>query len=114
VGIINGDGFVDAAIDNSGGSSIIFLINDPQGGFAASTQTFSRHGNNPIFADMNRDGYIDLIYQPGDAQVLVLGNGTFQANADFYQAWSGYSNLVGDVNNDGYPDLLVNKGFLSR
>jgi RHS repeat-associated protein len=71
-------------------------------------------GNEAFVADVNGDGYADLIQISTTTHVgrvvLSKGDGTFvmayQSPTDASVFWGGNRTVVGDVDGDGLPDLL--------
>jgi hypothetical protein len=120
VGDVNNDGYPDILVsgylDGSGGVTDLYL-NNKNGGFTRATQpTFTGHQEGEtFFADINNDGWMDII----------------EIGRDLANGWNGFSNLyinnknggftrysnpfsggsavvsVGDVNNDGWTDLFA-------
>ena len=73
-------------------------------------------GQAPILADLNHDGYLDLVSTGGSgiaenpATVWVLlgnGDGTFQPESSYLPGIGGASVTVADIDMDGNPDLVV-------
>ena len=66
--------------------------------------------NNPRFADLNADGYIDILYQSGDEWVYRISNGKsfLTQYSTGYSVSQDLSRLfyVIDLNGDGRTDLL--------
>jgi FG-GAP-like repeat/FG-GAP repeat len=122
VGDVNGDGKLDVIVANTcgsgcGGLGLVLLLGNGDGTFGAPHDL----GDHPYWftlADVNGDGYLDLIeafedgYGTGDAGVnLRLGNGdgTFQV-AQSYSLGGGGGQIaiaVSDLNGDGNADLIA-------
>ena len=111
---LNNDTKSDLAILNYNANTISILINNGSGSFTASPTISLGSGLFDIAcADMNRDGYIDIV-AARDAGVTVLpgaGNGTFGSglNSQITQAWA-LRIAIGDWNQDGVPDVGVIAG----
>jgi hypothetical protein len=132
MGDFNGDGKLDLAVVNIGGSvgaesSVSVLLGNGDGTFQASINSAAGTASRPsvVVGDFNGDGKLDLALSAGDsgAVSVLLGNGdgTFQAPIN-YDAGTDPTIKVpvmwvaaGDFNRDGKLDLVVaNKGTLAN
>jgi len=109
-GDINNDGWPDLVLTS--GVTTIVLLNNRRGGFTQIPTTFDATYGQPILADLNGDGNLDLVVQsttPGSALVYV-GDGkgifTFQVELSSPMRISG-TNLVADINGDRIPDIMM-------
>ncbi len=116
IGDLNGDGIPDLVLANSWSDNVSVLLGNGDGTFGAKTDFGT--GVTPFsvaIGDLNRDGIPDLavanhgyLARPGTVSVLLgLGDGTFGAKTDVWEADGAYSLAIGDLNADGNPDLAV-------
>ena len=115
IGDLDGNGTLDLAVLSDGGyatsSAIRILLNDGRGSFSATTPlSFSGPVGALAMADLNGDGYADLLVSysdddssPTTAVYLGSGNGTFSAHAG-YAAWAL---AVADLDGDGTRDVVA-------
>lgn len=116
---INGDGYADIVATDFKSSSISVLLNDGNGGFAAPVVnvvygTFHTSTGANV-ADVNGDGYLDIVTADGNARTVsvLLGDGTAAFGPPtHYVAGPGYTNTVVavDVDGNGTLDLVSSVG----
>jgi len=125
IGDFNGDGKLDVAVTTAGsvrnGSAAqlwVALNNGARtftlqlvGGFSVPTGGFNLEVGNPVAADFNGDGKLDIVVKdPGTNLFLFLGNGdgTWQQAGVQGQMPSNSSAtlVVADFDRNGSPDLL--------
>jgi len=125
VGDINGDGFADIAVANSGSSNVSVLLGEGNGSFQAAFNFAV--GTNPqalTFGDFNNDGRLDLaVANQGSNSVSILINSARGALATDetspfavvrtlpaanFGVGAGPAGLVaGDLNGDSLLDLVT-------
>ena len=118
-GDVNKDGYVDIFYPRRNATAVL-LINNKAGGFTDQASTYglaiSTDPNAPTFADLDNDGYLDLVLSvasnqgDGKAQVLYYRNSggtSFTKSGTIYL--EGYGAIAGDVDNDGLQDLYLIK-----
>ena len=115
----NGDGIPDAAILNSGSNNITILKGKPIGftgksnGFFTLMNTLTT-GASPsaiAAADLNNDGYMDLVVASSTAGSIRVylgnGDGTFKPFTTYGVGSSPSGIAIQDFNGDGYMDIAV-------
>ncbi|MBI4905065.1 MAG: VCBS repeat-containing protein [Acidobacteria bacterium] len=107
----NGDGKLDLAVANAGGSSLMLLFGNGDGTFQTPI-TLAGGSAFPAAvaaADINKDGRVDLIigHNSGVEVRLGNGNGTFQAPSNVFTGGNISNVAVGDFNKDGNPDIAA-------
>ena len=119
VGDVNGDGYSDVLVqgynDYGLGFGAKLYINNQNGKFTLSPYSSQLHGNQSyetIFADINSDGFDDLVeISKAVANIHVSdGLGGFTKHditTNGLIRTTGASITAGDINNDGWIDLLV-------
>jgi hypothetical protein len=115
-GDINNDGWKDLVLTSAVfpvDANATVLLNNHKGGFTQVPTTFGALTGQPILADLNGDGNLDLILggASGSGAEVYLGNGKgkFTSQPGLpgpFEATNGV-NCVADVNGDGIPDILV-------
>jgi hypothetical protein len=111
VGDFNGDGNLDAAVENADCCATVLLGNG-EGSFESATLYTTTSGFGQIaVGDFNKDGVLDLALaglEPAGLNVLTgAGDGTFEAT-QFYPAGSIVQYLaVADLNGDHLPDVVL-------
>jgi len=112
-GDINNDGWTDLVLTSNAfpvDATVTVLLNNQLGGFTQVPTNFGALTAQPILADLNGDGNLDLVLGGGSGAEVYFGNGK-GAFSSFTSlpgllGTSGY-NCVADVNGDGIPDLLI-------
>jgi hypothetical protein len=117
-GDLNSDGWPDLVLTNGIAvpyNEAVVLLNNQQGGFTLVPSKLNQIENaqQPVLADVNKDGKLDLIVGDvdGTGAYVYIGNGEGQfafrvALSGAFGAVNSY-NVVADVNGDGVPDILV-------
>lgn len=118
-GDLDGDGDLDIALANEFQSNII-LINDGTGVFSNGTSGNLPQENHDsedvIFADLDGDGDLDLVFCSEDdvnlnisnVHELYLNDGTASFSIGFQLPDSEANAIISaDLNNDSFPDLLL-------
>ena len=118
IGDFNHDGKLDLAIANAAAGTVGVLLGNGDGTFGnlASYPVTGFEPQSVTTADVNGDGYLDLLVPgftdgPGAVGVLLANNdnsGTFQA-VSFVTLTGSFPQYVavGDLNKDGNPDLAI-------
>lgn len=115
VGDLNRDGAADLVTVDRANSFIKVFLNDGRGNFPAgnmrSYQAGTTVANQPVLADLNRDGTLDIVFprSSGSAVSVLLnkGNGTFGNRTDYSCGNNVNQVAVADFNRDGSPDLAM-------
>lgn len=113
----NGDGNLDVAASNAGGS-VSILLGRGDGTFQPQVQySVGSSGGSITTADVNGDGHLDLALATGSgvgSLSLLLGNGdgTFQPHVDFTIGPAGQLSAA-DFNKDGLIDFAINNTGVS-
>jgi hypothetical protein len=118
VGDFNKDGLLDIAVTYLSDNEVRVLTNNGNGFNAGSVYSVGQQPYWVASADLNGDGYPDLVTAnttpnaaTGTVSVLLnngkSGNGTFGAAVSYPVGKDPYQVAIGDINNDGYPDLAV-------
>jgi hypothetical protein len=113
---INKDGYADVLL--GGPESIAVFLNNGDGTFGEkSNYCMTEASTYTLFtvADLNNDGYPDLInsYQPASVEPGVMsismnsGDGTFGTEQKFDVGLIPETPTISDINNDGHPDIIV-------
>jgi len=106
-GDINNDGWPDLVLTSNTYPDIevFVLLNNHQGGFTQVPASFGAETVQPILADLNGDGNLDLVleYTTTGKSSAYLGDG--KGDFTFKVEFSGPVYLVADVNGDGVPDI---------
>ncbi|MBC8124083.1 MAG: VCBS repeat-containing protein [Gemmatimonadaceae bacterium] len=128
VGDLDGDGDLDLATVNIGGSypdfvnTVSVLKNNGNGTFAnAQTLAVGDYPTSITVGDLDGDGDLDLatvnigdyVYPGFQSTVSVLrnnGNGTFAAAQSFTTGKSAFEITIGDIDGDGDLDLVTTYG----
>jgi VCBS repeat-containing protein len=116
---VNGDGYADILTVNNISSSVSVFLNDGTGVFGAaiSNPVYAGSGNTNAVttADVNGDGYLDLVtadaVQPTVSVLLGDGTGVFGPATHYNTgAGAGFTNttVAVDVDGDGLLDLVAN------
>jgi len=117
-GDINKDGYIDIFYPRRNASAVL-LINNRNGGFSDQATAYgvdiTTDPNAPTLADLDNDGYLDLLLSvasAGDNKPQVLyyrnsGSGSFTKAGTIYLEC--YGAITGDVDNDGFQDLYLIK-----
>ena len=115
IGDVNGDTFLDLVLANNGSNSAGVLLGLGDGTFGSvmpySTGVNSAP-NNLALADINKDGYLDILTANSSGTVGVLlgmkGGGFSPVNTyDAGPSSAPNGVVVGDVNGDSYPDAIT-------
>lgn len=111
---LNRDGYVDFVIANTSGSGdpVSVLLNTGDGSFApAVNYTIGTSLDSIELADLNNDGYFDLVSADRTSQSVLVsfnqGNGTFVAPSAYTLPGNPNSVIVQDINDDGLNDILA-------
>ena len=114
LGDIDGDGDLDAVIANDTSSNQL-LINDGTGSFslssiAAAVSQTSIVTSDVIIADLNADGYLDVVFANSSGQNELLinnGSGSFFASVLAGGTYNSTAVVSGDLDGDGDLDLII-------
>src|ERR1035437_949373 len=116
---VNSDGKLDLVCANNniqGGSPALTIWTNNGSGFFGSNATLTV-GNQPNFvvaADVNCDGFVDLISANYAANTLTVltnnGSGVFGSNATLNVGRGPYCVAAADINGDGKVDLISANG----
>ncbi|HEX5031217.1 MAG TPA: T9SS type A sorting domain-containing protein [Candidatus Eisenbacteria bacterium] len=115
VGDFNRDGKLDFGVACRMADRVIVWLGAGNGAFSMGQDyAQSPRPTDIAFADMDRDGILDMITVASGGSVKVSvrrgqGDGTFSARNDFTNGnSSGEDHIaIGDVNRDGIPDVVV-------
>ena len=114
---VNNDGQWDVAVSSSNDSIAVLLGNGDGTLQSATTFAAGDRPDNIESADLNGDGFIDLVVAnyTEDSITVHLGDGTGQFNTRAtYAAGNTPRNIaIGDLNNDGVLDIVVGNRFSS-
>ena len=123
-GDLNNDGKVDLVVKSYGasygsstGDFVAVLTSNGNGTFAITASVAvnqDQYDRSPVIADLNNDGYLDVLtngYDVGTGGTRVLytlqgaGNGTLGAAVSIGNSSRGFE--VGDINGDGIQDVAT-------
>jgi uncharacterized protein (TIGR03437 family) len=102
----NGDGKPDLAFTS--GLVVEVLLGAGDGTFGAPTSYPIGWGDSLAIADMNGDGFLDIVTS-GFSILYGDGYGGFPKRADYWQEVTG-SIILADFDGDGKPDIIVGTG----
>lgn len=111
-GDFNGDGKDDIATNNYDvGTVSILLSNNGQSFATASTLSATPNQGAIDTADLNHDGFLDLVLAGYGSSTMDIflgnGNGTFQSRKSVTQVASGSESVeLADMNGDGVIDII--------
>ncbi|MCB9684648.1 MAG: VCBS repeat-containing protein [Alphaproteobacteria bacterium] len=128
-GDVNGDGFDDvvvgdASYDDSHGAFFLYLgqpsgLSPTEAGTWVGAAPFSAFGRTLAGADVNGDGYDDVVVGSHNAGASVFHGSATGLSAS--PAWAAYEGgdfgsrgAVGDVNGDGYADFVTGDSTYSN
>jgi len=113
VGDFNGDGFLDLAIVNFGGSNVGIHLGNGDGTFQPQLK-FPTGGSEPVgivVGDFNGNNILDLaITNSGENTIGILlgkGDGTFHPAVTYPTGNDPFGIAVGDFTNNGILDLAI-------
>jgi len=114
VGDVNGDGYPDiVAVSSDGSNKIFVLLNNGNGTFTLTANTFST-GNGPTqlaLGDFNHDGILDIaVLNTADASIGILtgkGDGTFHTMLPYPVGTNPTAFSMADLNLDGFLDFAI-------
>ena len=108
----NGDGILDLAVTDNGGSDIGVLLGVGNGTFHDPVRYPVHSGNGHLITvDLDRDGILDIATNSSGTDVITVlrgrGDGTFESEVTYPAGYAPYGVASADFNADGVPDLAA-------